>query len=108
MRHAGQETVNRYLARARAAREVPNHYNHARLAAVIEELMANASAYNTIRALGLHPHWNEATQRWENPQHRAEDILTGWIRRHRFGLDPANDRAVIEQIAADLFPPADR
>jgi hypothetical protein len=109
MRHAGQEVVNRYLARVRAAGDDPDDPNaQTRLAEVIEQLMANASAYNRIRAMGLHPQWNVDLQCWENPRHRARNILTGWLHRHRFYLDDANDLAVIDQITNDLYPATDR
>lgn len=106
MRHAGPHTVERYFVRAKAARADgrPNSEANERLAAVIEQLMYNARAYDAIRGAGYRPFWHAERQEWQHPVERTREILAGWVRRHRFGLDPGNDAAVLERIAGEIHP----
>ena len=108
LRRVGPGVLERWFARARAAKSTPDDpRTTAALVGIGNTLVLNATAYDQIRAQGRKPHWDTPGQRWVDPRERATDILTTWTRRHAFGRDPHNDASVIEQIAAELFPVID-
>lgn len=121
MRRVGQPLIDKYFARKGHAQHAVEHTaayadSHeengtqaiartaAALRAVEAEIEACAREYDRIRELGLRPRWDTERNRWVNPREHARDVLESWHHRHRFGLDMDNDRHVLEQIAAELFP----
>lgn len=106
IRHSGPQTAERYFLRARAAKnQAADSDAVTRLGAVIDEMMANARAYDAIRAEGHRPFWNASRAIWEHPVARTQGILEHFVRNHRFGLDPDNDRHVCGVIAHEIHPP---
>lgn len=111
MRRVGQTMIDRYFARR-------GHHKHAAMTggadaitataaavrAVEAEIEASAREYDRIRALGIRPRWIPERNRWVDPREHALDVLTGYHRRHQFGLDESNDRNVLERVVAELFP----
>lgn len=104
LRRVGPTLLEAYFTQAKADAKIgiASGPIHARLLDTIAQMTGNAIRYDEIKALGQRPIWDAG--RWRNPRDRARDILTSWIRRHRFGIDPDNDLDVIGQIVAELYP----
>lgn len=104
LRRVGDPVLERYFGLLRQAKRHPGGSAPAKVYAIGNQMIANATAYDDIRALGLRPVWNQAGERWENPRERAATILWNMTRTHRFYDDPDNDAMAIERTAAELYP----
>jgi hypothetical protein len=111
MARTGGPVIDRYFAQAARVRKktgpVPGN-DRDRLNAIEAQMIVNARQYDAIRAAGRHPIWNTARHTWTDPRDHATEVLTSWIAKHRFHLDAANDRNVIERIVTDLYPEESR
>lgn len=106
IQRVGQQVLDRYFAQARAVKMSPKSPEPARLLADTARVMIhNANQFDTLRAQGhRRPHWSPTAEQWVNPQHNAYQILRHHHYRHQFGLDNEADMAVLQRIAAELFP----
>jgi len=108
MQRSGGALVKRWFALSARVRKgggpLPAN-DRDRLNALELAMTNNAIHYDAIRETGRHPVWVPTRDTWIDPRAHAVTVLTEWVAKHQFGRDAGNDRAIIERIASDLFPP---
>lgn len=107
IRKVGDQVIDRYFVRAKAAKMNPNDPAAAgRLVEVIGQMVHNATQFELIKKAGYRPFWNADRQLWEHPRDRAYEILFQRLvadPRHG-GNQPIQTHGTIKALADELFP----